>query len=102
MSKHDRTLEAIFATPTRVNIRWGHAVALVGFYGGTVKSSGDSAHKFTMPNGSCAVIHKPHPGNQLSKGRVEAFRDLLIRAGMEPAPPREPDEEDDGHGNADV
>jgi hypothetical protein len=61
MSKHDRTLEAIFASPTRANIRWSDAVALVVFYGGTVKASGGSAHKFTMPNGASAVIHKPHP-----------------------------------------
>ena len=71
-------------------------------YGGTVTASGGSAHKFTMPNGASAVIHKPHPGNQLTRGRVEAFRDLLIRAGLEPTPPEEVNEEEDGDGNADL
>ncbi len=102
MGKHDRTFEAIFATPTRANIRWSDAVRLVEHYGGTVTMSGGSAHKFTMPNGASAVIHKPHPGNQLTKGRVEAFRDLLIRAGLEPAPPEEVDEEENGDGDADL
>jgi hypothetical protein len=36
-----------------------------------------------MPNGSWVVIHKPHPGNELSRGRVEAFQGLLIRAGLD-------------------
>jgi hypothetical protein len=94
-------LEAIFATPTRTNIRWSDAVALVVYFGGVTQVSGGSAHKFTMPNGAWAVIHKPHPGNQLSKGRVEAFRDLLIRAGLEPAPP-EPDEDENGRGDIDI
>jgi len=92
MSKHDKTFEAIFASPRRANIRWDDAVGLVVYYGGIVKSSGGSAHKFTMPNGASAVIHKPHPGNQLSRGRVEAFRELLIRAGS--APTSEEDTED--------
>jgi hypothetical protein len=81
MSKHDKTFGAIFARPTRANIRWDDAVALVKALGGIVVSLGGSAHRFTMPNGIWAVIHKPHPGSQLSKGRVEAIRDLLIRAG---------------------
>jgi hypothetical protein len=102
VGKHDRTLEAIFATPTRTNIRWSDAVGLVVYYGGTVTASGGSAHKFTMPNGVSAVIHKPHPGNQLSRGRVQAFRDLLIRAGFEPAPQEEVNEEENGDGDADL
>jgi hypothetical protein len=99
MGKHDRTFEAIFATPTRTNIRWGDAVGLVTYYGGTVAASGGSAHKFTMPNGASAVVHKPHPGNQLSRGRVEAFRDLPIRAGLEP---EVTGEQGDGHGDAEL
>jgi hypothetical protein len=55
-----------------------------------------------MPNGASAVIHKPHPGNQLSKSRVEAFRELLIRAGLEPNPLQEPNEQENGRGNADI
>lgn len=95
MAKHDKTFEAIFALPLRTNIRWNDAVGLIVYYGGTVKSSGGSAHKLTMPNGASAVIHKPHPGNQLSRGRVEAFRDLLIRAGFPPT------SEEDTENNAD-
>ncbi len=101
MGKHDRTFEAIFATPTRANVRWNDEVSLVTYYGGTITASGGSAHKFTMPNGASAVIHKPHPDNDLSKGRVEAFRDLLIRAGFEPAS-EETDKEENGDGDADL
>jgi HicA toxin of bacterial toxin-antitoxin, len=102
VGKHDRTFEALFATPTRANVRWSDAVGLVVHYGGTVIASGGSAHKFTMPNGASAVIHKPHPGNQLSKGRVEAFRDLLIRTGLEPAAREEDSEEENGHGDVEL
>jgi hypothetical protein len=102
VGKHDRTFEAIFAAPTRANVRWSDAVSLVAYYGGTITASGGSAHRFAMPNGASAVIHKPHPGNQLSKGRVEAFRDLLIRAGLEPAPTEETNEPENGDGDADL
>ena len=96
MSKHDKTLEALFAYPTLANIRWDDAVSLVAYYGAEIKSSGGSPHKFTMPNGASAVIHKPHPRNQLSRGRVLAFRDLLTRAGLEPSD----DENGKDNGNA--
>jgi HicA toxin of bacterial toxin-antitoxin, len=102
VSKLDRTFEAIFATPTRANIRWNDAVRLVVYYGGTVIASGGSAHKFTMPNGASAVIHRPHPGNQLSKGRVQAFRDLLIRAGLEPTTDEQVNEQEDGDGDGNL
>jgi hypothetical protein len=98
MGKHDKTLEGLFAGPTRTNIRWDDAVSLVVHFGGVIKSSGGSAHKFAMPNGASAVIHKPHPGNQLSRGRVEAFRDLLIRAGLDPTL----EENAEDNGNPDV
>jgi hypothetical protein len=102
MSKHERTLKAVFATPTRANIRWSDAVALVVHHGGSVKASGGSAHRFTMPNGASAIIHKPHPGSQLSKGRVEAFRDLLIHAGLEPPQLGEREEQEHGRGDIDL
>jgi hypothetical protein len=84
MSKHDKTLEARFASPVRTNIKWADAVALIEHHGGTVKTSrsGGSAHKFAMPGGAWAVIHRPHPGNELGRGRAEAFRDLLISEGI--------------------
>jgi hypothetical protein len=97
MSKYDKTLESLFAAPARTNIRWDDAVSLVIHFGGVIKSSGGSAHKFTMPNGSWVVIHKPHPGSEFSRGRVEAFRGLLIRAGLDPTL----EEDADDHGNSD-
>jgi hypothetical protein len=56
VGQHDQTFEAIFATPTRANIRWSDAVGLVVYYGGTVTASGGSAHKFTMANDAQALI----------------------------------------------
>jgi hypothetical protein len=55
-----------------------------------------------MPNGASAVINKPHPWSQLSRGRVKVFRDLLIRTGLEPAAPEEGDEEEIGHGDVEL
>jgi hypothetical protein len=97
MSKHDKTLEALIAILTLANIRWDNAVSLIVFYGAEIKSSGGSAHNFTMPNRASAVIHKPHPGNQLSRGRVLAFRDLLVRAGVEPTPEENGEDRGDPH-----
>jgi HicA toxin of bacterial toxin-antitoxin, len=102
VSTHDRTLEAIFATPARANIRWSDAVNLLVNFGCIVTASGGSASTFTMPNGARAVIHKPHPGNQLSKGRVRAFRELLVRAGLEPIAPPEPADQENGHVDNDL
>jgi hypothetical protein len=35
-------------------------------------------------NGISEVIHRPHPGGELSKPRVRAFRAFLNQAGADP------------------
>jgi hypothetical protein len=47
--RHDRTLVAIFARPTRANIAWDDVVALVEHLGGTVHAErGGSMREFLL------------------------------------------------------
>ncbi len=82
-SKHRKTYDAIFSNPIRANISWNDAVAMVKAFGGIVAPSGGSMHSFEL-NGVTGVFHKPHPGNELSKPRVRAFRSFLGEAGVDP------------------
>jgi hypothetical protein len=51
-------------------------VALLEALGAEVRAKGGSMYVFKH-NGRRIVMHRPHPGNELSKGGVEAVRDFL-------------------------
>lgn len=84
MAKHDKTNAAIFAKPTRSDVRWGDVVALVKKLGGTVTQRAGSRVAFDL-DGVTVVLHQPHPGEIMKKYAVEAVRDFLIAAGQGPA-----------------
>lgn len=81
--KHRRTLEAIFARPTRANIRWSDVEALVRAQGGLVLEREGSRVAFVL-NGVRAVFHRPHPQPTTRKSAVEAVRLFLMNAGLKP------------------
>ena len=83
MAKHERTLAAIFAEPTRANIRWGDVESLVLHLGATIRE-GSGSRVAVRLNGVQTVFHRPHPGNQASKVVVESVRKFLVQAGVEP------------------
>ncbi len=81
--KHDRTLAAIFARPTRANIAWEDVVALVQHLGGVVHSDrGGSMREFVL-NGIRAIFHEPHPGNEVPQAMVRRLRIYLDEAGID-------------------
>lgn len=82
-SKHQQTLAAIFADPIRANIAWNDVVALLLALGARVNKKGGSMHGFTL-NGARAVLHKPHPANELVKAAVRQVRRFLTTAGVSP------------------
>jgi hypothetical protein len=82
--KHDRTLAAIFAEPTRANIRWDDFVALVESRGGLVESRGGSAFRFRLAGARPLSLHRPHPGKEMKKWAVEDARQFLREAGITP------------------
>ena len=81
--KHQKSIAAIFEEPTRANIKWDDVVGLLTHLGALVKMRGGSMVSFTL-NGSRIVLHRPHPGDQLTKPGVRSVREFLKNAGVTP------------------
>ena len=81
--KHRKTYDAIFATPVRANISWNDAASLLVAAGCTSRGLTGSIFEFKLGEEKL-IIHRPHPGNELSKGRVRAVRDFLVLLRMNP------------------
>jgi hypothetical protein len=81
--KHRKTYDAIYSNPVRANIAWNDAVAMAEAFGARVVPGGGSMFSFEL-GGVTAVMHRPHPGAEMSKGRVRAFRAFLDAAGADP------------------
>jgi hypothetical protein len=75
---------AIFAEPTRSNIRWDDFVRVYLALGGEkVQCGSGSVRRFKL-NGVRAVFHEPHPQGVMKKYVVEDARDFLTNAGVSP------------------
>jgi hypothetical protein len=81
--KQRKTLAALFANPVRANIAWDDVESLLRALGADVVPGGGSMMGFNL-NGVPAVLHRPHPGHELSKPGVRAVRDFLVDAGEWP------------------
>jgi hypothetical protein len=75
-AKHRRTLEAIFAVPTRGGIVFADIEALIAALGGEVREGAGSRVVFEL-NGNRQYLHRPHPGKEAKKYQVEAVRGFL-------------------------
>jgi hypothetical protein len=75
-AKHRRTLEAIFATPTRAGIAFSDVEALVTAIGGEVREGEGSRIVFEL-KGTRRYLHRPHPGKEAKKYQVEELREWL-------------------------
>ncbi|MEO7648414.1 MAG: type II toxin-antitoxin system HicA family toxin [Gemmatimonadaceae bacterium] len=80
-SRHRRTLEAIFDTPVRSDIRWSAVESLVRALGGQVKRREGSRVAFIL-NGRTAVFHRPHPKPAAKRWTIRDVRDFLELAGV--------------------
>lgn len=83
MSKHERTLAVIFASPTRANIEWRAIEALMVSLGAQRLERAGSRVAFAL-NGVVAVFHRPHPRKEAGKATVEGVRAFLETAGIHP------------------
>ncbi len=82
-SRHQKTLEAIFATPTKTNIDFSALEKLFIALGGTVIEGRGSRVRFAF--GSKIVsFHRPHPQKEAKPYQVEAAREFLERIGFKP------------------
>ena len=73
-AKHRRTLEAIFAVPTRAGIVFSDIEALVTAIGGKVREGEGSRVVFEL-NGIRRYFHRPHPGKEAKEYQVEELRE---------------------------
>ena len=82
-SKHYKTLVAVFSEPTLGNIDWQKIEFLLVAAGGKVIEGRGS--RVTFVKGEIkAAFHRPHPGNEALKYRVDAARDFLTLLGVSP------------------
>jgi hypothetical protein len=78
--KHQVTLEAIFAKPTKSNIIWKDIEALLLALGAEISEGNGSRVRIAL-NGVRAVFHRPHPRKETDKGAVVSMRRFLIMVG---------------------
>jgi hypothetical protein len=83
MARHDRALEAIFAEPTRANVKWAAIEALFLHLGAAIGEGAGSRIHVEL-NGVANVFHKPHPGPHAKKPLVREVRNFLRRTGYAP------------------
>ena len=80
MSKHQRTLEAIF--DKRAGIPWSDIESLLLHHGAEISEGRGSRVRIAL-NGVRAVFHRPHPQKETDRGAVASMRRFLVEAGIE-------------------
>ena len=83
VGKHEKTLAAIFAEPTRANVKWKDIEAMLLSYGAAI-TEGRGSRVRVLLNGVRAIFHRPHPRPQLDKGALMSVRRFLSEAGIHP------------------
>lgn len=83
-SKLRRTLDAIFETPTRPNIKFADIERLMIALGGTLYESKGSAIRIVFPEGVLYNAHRPHPQKEAKRYQVEDARTVIKYLGKEP------------------
>ena len=82
-AKHRKTLQAVFATPTKVNIKFADIESLLVSLGGEIMEGTGSRMSVTL-SGKTVFFHRPHPGREARKYQVENAREFLEKIGVEP------------------
>lgn len=82
-AKHRKILRAVFAMPTRANIKFTDIESLLASLGGKVKEGAGSRMSVTV-SGKTVFFHRPHPGKEARKYQVENAREFLQTIGVEP------------------
>jgi hypothetical protein len=75
-NKQQATLLKIFQRPTRSDISWQEAKALLNAIGATIKE-GRGSRVMAVKDGKILRLHKPHPQKEMKKYAVERVRDYL-------------------------
>ena len=82
-ARHRRTLERIFTGPTPSDIRWSEIEAMLRAVGVEVVER--SGSRVGLRKGvERIVVHKPHPGSEISKAGVRTIAEFLEIIGVTP------------------
>lgn len=81
--RHRRTFQRMFQIPTPTTLRWDQVVSLIQALGGSVEERAGSRVAFVL-NERVAVLHKPHPGNEIKRSAVRDLKAFFLVAGVEP------------------
>jgi hypothetical protein len=81
--KRRRTLRALFATPTRANVRFSDIEALIVGLGGEICEGAGSRVAFEL-KGRRVYLHRPHPGREAKRYQVEEVREFLRSLEIQP------------------
>ncbi|MDT4869621.1 hypothetical protein FQZ97_1046620 [compost metagenome] len=82
-SRHRKTLQAIFRTPTSASVVFADIEALVLHLGGQVYEREGSRVRLVLGEMQWRC-HRPHPGKEAKRYQVEEAREFLQRAGVGP------------------
>jgi hypothetical protein len=82
-ARHRKTLESIFARPTRGGIIFSEIEALILALDGEVREGDGSRVAFEL-HGTRKYLHRPHPGKEAKKYQVEELREWLNEKGIKP------------------
>ena len=82
-AKHRKILRAVFAMPTKANIKFTDIESLLVSLGGKVKEGAGSRMSVTV-SGKTVFFHRPHSGKEARKYQVENAREFLQTIGVEP------------------
>jgi predicted RNA binding protein YcfA (HicA-like mRNA interferase family) len=80
---HEKLLSGIFAHPVRASIKWHDVESLLVALGAELKEARGSRVSVVL-NDRKAVLHRPHPRKEVSKGMLRGLRGFLIEAGIKP------------------
>jgi len=83
VTKHDRTLAAIFADPVRAGIKWDDIESMLRHHGAEISQGSGSRVRVAL-HGVRAVFHRPHPRKETDRGAVKSMRRFLTEAGVMP------------------
>jgi len=84
MNRNQRkTLAAVFANPVSGNIEWRRIEALFKAVGCEI-IEGSGSRITVLHKGRKAAFHRPHPGKDALRYRVNAARDFLKLIGVTP------------------
>ena len=82
-SRHRKTLESVFAEPTKSNISWADIEALLIAVGCKIVEGSGSRVRFNHERGTL-VAHRPHPQKETKQYSVKQVRTYFIEIGVKP------------------